>query len=236
MVFDLSALRDFGTFVRQPRLTAPTGLRAPDAWTRWRTMTALYLAVLLLVLAPAMAQWQRAFALPAPEAFGAVPPLLLLPLVALVAPVVEELAFRGWLTGRPAALWLAGCALAGAVLLALLARHVAETEASLGFVVVVIAAAAGAFALRTYSAPPHWFRSGFPAAFAFTTAVFALSHLANYPRFSWALLPMVLPQLWAGLVLGFVRMRIGLVASMLAHALANAVAAGLALALSQALG
>ena len=37
-------------------------------------------------------------------------------------------------------------------------------------------------------------------------------------------LPLILPQVWAGLVFGFMRMRLGLGASMLAHAGANLLA------------
>ena len=33
----------------------------------------------------------------------------LLPITVLIAPVLEEMIFRGWQTGRPRALWLLGC-------------------------------------------------------------------------------------------------------------------------------
>jgi membrane protease YdiL (CAAX protease family) len=59
--------------------------------------------------------------------------------------------------------------------------------------------------------------------------IFGLSHLSNYPQISWALLPMVLPQIWAGLVLSYTRMRMGLPASMLIHAASNGAAISLAL-------
>ncbi len=58
---------------------------------------------------------------------------------------------------------------------------------------------------------------------------FALAHLSNYPRASLLAVPLVLPQLWAALVLGFVRQRLGLVPAMLSHALANGCSLGLAL-------
>jgi membrane protease YdiL (CAAX protease family) len=43
---------------------------------------------------------------------------------------------------------------------------------------------------------------------------------------------MVLPQLWAGLVFGFIRMRISLPAAMMAHALGNLAAVTVAFLLS----
>lgn len=223
--------REFAAYLAAPRLVQPAGLGAPGAWAMWRALLALYLGGLLLVLAPLLGLWQRAMGLPSPEAFGQMPPLLLVPLVVVVAPVGEELAFRGWLTGRPRALWLLACALVAGGLLVLVAMHVAETAAALGFVGMGVVALSGWWRLRRLRDAPGWFVAGFPLAFRLSVLVFALAHLGNYPRFAWALLPMVLPQLWAGLVLGVIRMRIGLRAAMLAHALANASAVTLALAM-----
>lgn len=226
----IAAIQEFARWLARPHLLRPGGLGEPGAWARWASLLALHLAVLLGVLLPLMAYWQHALGLPQPEAFRQFPPGVLVVAVVIAAPVGEELAFRGWLTGRPQALWLLGCGLVATALLAAVSAQVHETAASLGFVALVPVALAGWWALRKRSEVPGWFVAGFPAIFAMTTLAFGLSHLANYPVISLALLPMVLPQLWAGLVLGFVRMRIGLVASMLIHAIANAVAVGFALA------
>ena len=146
---------------------------------------------------------------PAPEAFGAVSKGWLVPLVVLIAPVGEEVVFRGWLTGRVRALWLLGCALVAGALLAMVSTHVAEIPASFGVVAMGLVAPGGWWWLRRRGVP-RWFESAFPALLALSVAVFGLSHLTNYPQISWALLPMILPQVWAGLVLSYARMRIGL--------------------------
>lgn len=222
-------LRDFAATLTCPRLRAPSGLGAPGARRDALVLLGFHLAVLLLVLSPLLKVWQTAMGLPAPEAFGAVSKGWLVPLVVLVAPVLEEFAFRGWLTGRPGALWLLGCGLVMGGLLAMVGLHVAEVAASFGFIAMVLAALGGWWRLRHRAEPPAWFVAAFPALFYLSIAAFGLSHLSNYPQVSLALLPMVLPQLWTGLLLSFVRMRIGLVAAMLIHAAANGTAISLAL-------
>jgi membrane protease YdiL (CAAX protease family) len=221
-------LRDFAAYLARPRIIAPSGLGTPAAWRTLLALLAFHLVVLLAVLAPLLELWQSAMGLPSPEAFGNMPKRWLVPLVVLIAPVGEEIVFRGWLTGRERALWLLGCALVAAGLLALVSFQVAEVPASFGVVAVGLAAPIGWWLLR-HRGVPRWFRSAFPVLFTLSIVVFGLAHLTNYPRISWALLPMVLPQVWAGLVLSYARMRIGLPASMLIHAASNAAAISIAL-------
>lgn len=221
-------LRDFTAYLARPRLVTPTGLGAPGVWRTVLGLLVFHLAVLLGVLAPLLQLWQSAMHLPDPEAFSNVPKEWLVPLVVLIAPIGEELVFRGWLTGRVRALWLLGCAFVTVCLLAMVSFQVAEVPASLGVVAMGLVAPIGWWLLRRRGVP-RWFEAAFPAFFALSVVIFGLSHLTNYPQISWALLPLVLPQLWAGLVLSYARMRMGLLASMLIHATSNAVAISLAL-------
>jgi Type II CAAX prenyl endopeptidase Rce1-like len=78
--------------------------------------------------------------------------------------------------------------------------------------------------------PGPLFRAGFPLIFYVSATVFGLIHLFNYTAPGLVHLPLVLPQLWAGLTLGFLRLRIGLPAAMLVHAVSNGLAVSLALA------
>ncbi|MFX8437232.1 CPBP family glutamic-type intramembrane protease, partial [Acinetobacter baumannii] len=94
------------------------------------------------------ALWQHALGLPRPEAFQKFPRAVLLVAVVIAAPVGEEIAFRGWLTGRPRALWLAACGLVAVGLLAAVSVHLQETAASLGFVALLPVAALGWWRLR----------------------------------------------------------------------------------------
>lgn len=225
----IETLRDFAAFLRHPQPVLPRGLDAAGRRIAAR-MLVLYVAVMLLVLAPLLHQWQQALHLPAPEAFDQVGRAWLLPLVVVLAPVGEEIAFRGWLTGRPRALFLLLCGLAFAAALALVMANPGRPAPAWLAVAVVPAALAGWWRLRRQRMVPGWFARWFPALFHGAALAFALSHLVNYPVFALAMLPLVLPQLWAGLVLGYVRLRVGLPASMLVHGTANAVAIGLALA------
>ncbi|MEO0030968.1 MAG: hypothetical protein RIS94_726 [Pseudomonadota bacterium] len=228
----ITPLREFAAYLAHPVPRQPAGLADPASRRVWSAMLVLHLGVLLLALAPLLKLWQAAMGLPSPDAFGKVPPALLLPLVTVIAPVGEEVAFRGWLTGRPRAIWLLLCGIIAALLLTLVSNHVAETAASLGFVATAVAALGGWIALRHRKGAPVWFFRAYPLLFWLSVGSFGLSHLVNYPAFSLALLPMVLPQLWTGMVLGFVRMRVGLPGSMLVHGIANGAAVGLVILLS----
>lgn len=219
---------EFSAWLARPRMVSPSGLRAPGAWRFLRTMLALHVAVLLLVLLPLLGLWQQVMGLPSPEAFDQVSKAMLVPFVVVLAPVSEELAFRGWLTGRVRAIWLVGCGFVAAGFLAMVNVHVYEVPASFAVLAMGIAAPAGWWWLRRRGVVPG-FERAFPVLVWLSIVVFGLSHLSNYPRFSLALLPMVLPQLWAGMTLSYTRMRIGIFGAMLIHAAANGISVSLAL-------
>jgi membrane protease YdiL (CAAX protease family) len=219
-----TVLAEFAAYCAHPHPIAPQ--RAD--WRRWGLMLLLYLAGLAL-LGTLVSLWQRALHLPGPEAFRGFSARMLIMVTVLIAPVGEEVAFRGWLTGRPRALWLLGVGLvAGALLVAVQVPRYA-TPAALGVVALVPVALAGWWLLRRRAEAPGWFVRGFGLWYWLSVAVFGLAHLSNYPRLAWALVPMVLPQLWGGVVFSYVRMRQGLVASMLCHAAGNATALAVAL-------
>lgn len=224
----IALFEEFSAWLARPWMFTPSGLRAPGAWRALRTMLGLHLVVLLFVLLPLLGLWQKAMDLPSPEAFDQVSKVMLVPFVVVLAPVAEELAFRGWLTGRVRALWLVLCGFVTAGFLAMVNFHVAETPASFAVLGMGLVAPVGWWWLRRRSVVPG-FERAFPVLVWLSIVVFALMHLSNYPRFSWALLPMVLPQLWAGMTLSYTRMRIGIFGAMLIHAAANGISVSLAL-------
>lgn len=224
----IAQIQDFFAWLARPRLLAPTGLRAPEAWQTWRHMLVLHLVVLLLVLLPLLGLWHKAMGLPAPEAFDQISKAMLVPFVVLLAPFAEEIAFRGWLTGRVRAVWLVGCAFAAVGFLAMVNFHVAEVPASFAVIAMGLIAPVGWWMLRRRGVAPG-FERAFPVLVWLSILVFGLSHLSNYPRFSWALLPMVLPQIWAGMTLSYTRMRIGILGSMLIHGIANGISVSVVL-------
>lgn len=223
-----AVLREFPQFLKKPAVLQPSGLRAPGALTALTAIVGLYLAVQLLLMLPFLKYWQTAFGLPAPDAFGKIDPLYLPFLVVLVAPVLEEVLFRGWQTGTPRALWLIGCGATGAAALYFSTYGLPPLAAGAVLAGALLAAVTGGFALRRRRTPMGWFVRAFPAIFYLVVAVFALSHLTNYATFSLLAVPMVLPQAWGALLLGFARQRIGLPGSILAHAGVNGVILGVA--------
>lgn len=225
-----AALADFAQFLRRPQVLAPAGLRAAGNARTWLHLTLLSIAVLLGAILPLVRLWQGLFDLPDPEAFSNIPTLWLVPTVVLVAPLLEELLFRGWQSGTRRALWLLGCtvaALGGGAMALLPGRELA----GLGVLVAaVLAGLIGWIWLRRHRTAMRGFARAFPLIFYLVAALFALMHLANYGRFTLAAVPLVLPQFWAGLMLGYLRQRIGLIGSIAAHAASNLLVIGVALA------
>lgn len=219
---------EFAGFLRRPALLGSPGWRAPGNLRRWATMLALQIGG-LFVLLPLLTLWQEAFDLPAPTAFENVDPKLLPWLVVLIAPVIEELVFRGWQSGRPRALWLMLCAIVG-TLGAVAARLGGADQLVVAAVSVaaLLAAVVGWFVLRRREAA-GWFARFFSPIYYGAVALFAAMHLANYPSVSLLAVPLVLPQAWAGLTLGYLRQQVGLTGAMAAHAVSNAVMLSIAL-------
>lgn len=221
-------LQEFATWLRRPVILDPQGW-ANGGTRRWAVLTALLIAGLLIVLLPFLGLWQKLMGTPAPTAFDTFPKQWLVPVTVIIAPVAEELLFRGWQRGSASALWLLACAIfASAALLTLGSADQAMVAAGL-VLVAIVAAPIGWALLRKRRAPLAWFAALFPWIFYAVAVGFALFHLTNYPVFSAAMVPLVLPQLWAGLVLGYLRQRVGLAQAILAHVLANGCSIGLAL-------
>ncbi|WP_157573011.1 type II CAAX prenyl endopeptidase Rce1 family protein [Novosphingobium sp. AAP83] len=215
-------------FWRNPQPMRPDGLRAAGAWRRWALLTAMQVGGLMGVVVPVMLAWRQIFDLPSPDAFNGMTPLALWGGTVLLAPVLEELFFRGWLSGLPRALWAMAITLAGLALFMGFGK--ANPLAGGGILLATTAAVIGVwFWLRHKQERPGWFDGAFPWLFHINALAFAALHLANYPKFTLAAIPLVLPQFWTGLMLGFLRLRIGLGAAILTHIISNAIALTLAM-------
>ncbi|MBH0114785.1 CPBP family intramembrane metalloprotease [Novosphingobium sp. YJ-S2-02] len=211
-------LGDLLGFLARPRLMQPAGLARASNWGALGVLCVLHWAVLILCLLPLTLMVQKSMGLAPPDAFGKIPGNWLIPAVVVIAPVLEELVFRGWQSGRPRALWLLACAIAASIATAATVHDGKLMLALLAGVILV--AVAGWTALRR-RAPLRSFAGAFPAIYWIMALVFAGVHTLNYAQVSAATLLLVLPQLWAGIMLGFTRQRIGLVGSMIEHASAN---------------
>lgn len=198
------------------------GLNADGAIARWLVLSLGQIAVLGLVVMPLILAWKNAFGLASPSAFDGLSPLALWGGAVLLAPVLEELFFRGWMSGRRSALLITAVVLVGLAAFAVFGRGKPLVMAGIALV-LLIAVGVVWFRLRKESEVSASFGRAFPVLFYLVTALFALMHVFNYPQVTLLVLPMVLPQFWSGLMLGYIRVRLGLLASILAHVLSNAV-------------
>ncbi|MFY7836532.1 MAG: type II CAAX prenyl endopeptidase Rce1 family protein [Novosphingobium sp.] len=226
-----STLIELVVFLRNPRLIQAEGLNADGAIVRWLVLAILQIAVLGLVVMPLILLWQKAFDLPSPNAFDGMSPLALWGGAVLLAPVLEELFFRGWMSGRPAALWLMAVLIAGLALFFAFGRGDVLIAGAI-IVLTLIAAVVAWWRTRHERAAPEWFVRAFPWLFYGGTMAFALMHVFNYPQVTWVVVPMVLPQFWTGLMLAHMRVRLGLLAAILNHIASNAIMLTAALATS----
>jgi membrane protease YdiL (CAAX protease family) len=224
-------LRDIAGFVVDP---AP-----PPAQLQWGRTFALALLVLYLLdsaltfgtvliwwgadaagyEAPDLLDWDRSSA---EEWISAV----------LLAPVLEEAIFRGWLSGRQAALELAGrIALAMAVLITGVVLFRSGISLASLRTIQVCALGFTVYALfiwfrerKRKVAIPAWFNRNYCHLVWGSSVAFGTVHLLNYDGLSGPIdLILVLPQTLGGLVLAYTRTRLGLIAAMVQHALFNAV-------------
>ena len=145
----------------------------------------------------------------------------------LLAPVLEELVYRGWLTGRIAALRFAACGfVAEALFIAALFASV-DVAGPLGLAGVGVAFAGLVHWSLTRdrdTAVPDWFTRHFHWFVWGSSLLFGLVHLGNYEALTHPLgVLVVLPQTIGGLLLAYTRTRLGLRAAMAHHAAYNAV-------------
>lgn len=184
-------------------------------------LLALNLGVLFLLL-PLLILWSRTLGIEPPRMMHDIPELMVLVMAVAILPPLEEVVFRGWMTGRPAALALLAGALA--IGLVLSPAHAMQVPFLIPTLVIsgLVVTLAAVWFLRRREAAPGWFTRNFKWWFWGSTLLFASAHYSNYPALTPAHLPLVLPQLWSGLVFGFTRLRFGLLRSILLHCASNA--------------
>ena len=144
----------------------------------------------------------------------------------LFAPVTEELVYRGWLSGRVAALRFAvyGFAAEALLLAALFMDAQSGAAVSMGATGLVFAGLLHWLMTRERDTQiPPWFTRNFHWMVWGSSVAFGLVHLGNYEPLSHPLgVLVVLPQTIGGLLLAYTRTRLGLGAAVLHHAAYNA--------------
>jgi membrane protease YdiL (CAAX protease family) len=164
------------------------------------------------------------------ETIGQASPAMLLLYGVILAPIIEEVVFRSWLGGRRA------CILGLPIMVSLFAIGTvvtADMSPVVSFVVaaglaILVVGVARQFALLSPSAQKAARWRLFPVSFYGSALLFAMLHMANYEGglSSPIMLLAILPQFLVALILGYVRMRFGLLQAIVFHALYNLVLIG----------
>ncbi len=219
-------LADVGRFVLRPTYVAH-----PMAWGRAAALTLL--AVLALDIA---ADW---LAYAAVEAWDAEAGFLPDPIeyeatlvedlfgFLIFAPLTEELAFRGWLSGRVAALKFGAW---GLMAMGLFTASVyvdpvyVDALAIAGLAMVFAGLVQWSRNRAVQTEVPPWFTRHFHWIVWGSSLAFGLIHLGNFAPLAHPLgLLVVLPQTIGGLLLAYTRTRLGLRAAIAHHAAYNAI-------------
>lgn len=233
--------RNYLSFLKRPQL--PANITGAGSSTRGLArMLMLDLIIMTVFIGVLMGIVSAGFELPENLNSSLELNLTTVALVVIVAPLLEELGFRSWLSGRPAYLFailllvIAGAV--GAILGASMADEAAQASLVLSVVVGLILALIIAIVVRKRPTP-DWYRSIFPALFWLSAIGFGLIHLLNYPEEGVLLLalPLVIPQFVLGTILGYVRVHYGLWTAIVLHALHNGFALSVAaLAMESGMG
>jgi membrane protease YdiL (CAAX protease family) len=209
----------------------PTFVPHPMAWGRAAALAllvvfALDMAVDTLVSEITYAWDEGAGFLPAPIEYETTLAEDLFEFL-ILAPVIEELAFRGWLTGRLAALRFGAYGMGAMGLLTAGVFAPAEYALPLSLAGLALGLAGLIHWLTTRdrdTAVPAWFTRHFHWFVWGSTLLFGLIHLGNYEPLTHPLgVLVVLPQTIGGLLLAYTRTRLGLGAAMAHHAAYNAI-------------
>ena len=219
-----ASLRDLGRFVLRPRLPTRIPRFSAAALPRVFKLYALDMVLMCLMLGAFLAVEMAGTEMPS-NAFDEIDlGLGWIAAIVLCAPVAEELAFRGWLSGRLGALLGAPIAAVGVFSLAAALVAAPGTGDMAGMTIgggaFVALGAVLAFWLRNRG-PYRWFTWTFPLLFWFSCIAFAAIHLGNYEDTDQMLWPLVIPQFLAGIIFAYARVKHGLWSSMLLHALHN---------------
>ncbi len=140
-------------------------------------------------------------------------------LIVAIAPVMEEIAFRSWLSGRPGFVVPLAILCAGGVAAMLVG------SAGVGMAIGLAALALALVAASRFNgrAPWEWYRRHFRWFYYAATLIFAAVHLFNFEEAGASFAPLVVPQLISGAIFGFARINYGLWSAIALHAAHNAI-------------
>ena len=217
-------------FVRAPRLPEHRTANFRSGLAALPRMLALDLGAMMTLVSIALLVVVLGFEIPSTALAGLEIDWQLAFTVVIFAPLMEEIAFRGWLSGKPGHVLALVVILVGAGTAAMLAvgatGEAATLRAGLAMIATIVLAAISIFVLRGRPAM-RWFSAVFPALFWLSTVAFASIHLLNYEEGNLLpLLPLVLPQFILGTILAYMRVSYGLWTCIVLHAIHNGLIIG----------
>ncbi|MEL7199705.1 MAG: CPBP family glutamic-type intramembrane protease [Pseudomonadota bacterium] len=143
----------------------------------------------------------------------------------ILAPILEEAFFRGWLNGQLAALRFAGIAwiAVGLMIIAeVLGWALLSSVTGIALILILIGFVQWLATRKTETHVPDWFKKHYGKLVWGSTIAFGLVHIPNYESFGSPLdLMLVASQTIGGLVLAYTRTRLGLGAAIVQHAAFN---------------
>jgi hypothetical protein len=139
-------------------------------------------------------------------------------MVVVGGPIIEEVIFRYQLKN-----WYLAF-LGWAIIVVLLFKLIIPTQPLIAIGLAVIIVAIPFYYKKSNSQRLKFIRIYFKYHFYSTAIIFGFVHIYNYNRpldYGWEMVLLVLPQLFIGFVLGYVRMRYGLKNSIILHSAYN---------------
>ena len=219
-------------FVRRPRLPAAREAFGGRAMAEVGQLLALVIAFdFALVVGLSWLSTRLGVKTPDFEELRKFGPVMTLLVGALALPIVEEIVFRGWLSGRRRML-VAVAVLVGFIASLAMARLTVGPAPFKTMAVLLLAwlVVGSVLIWKSKGDAPGWFVRGFPVLYFASALLFGLAHISNYDMSRpWVLLPFLLPQTIAGLIFGFARVRYGMWANIALHGLSNMLFLGLTL-------
>ena len=220
--------KQFASFLKRPMLPDSAPMPRHSSLAAVFRLFALDITLMAVLLAIAGAVMSAGVSVPETALAGVEIGAGILFAVVVIAPVAEEIIFRGWLSGRPGhllSLIVVVPVMLAAAAAASLTGGTSLADIWLGALVGVLAGLVVAFAILYWlrrRGAMGWFQKLFPLFFWLSTLAFSLIHLFNFPADQMTMaLPLVLPQFVTGTMLGYLRVNYGLWASILLHALHN---------------
>lgn len=223
-------LPELWLFLKSPSL--PKNYQKWDrlAYYQWALLFAVEFTLTIIIALLVIEPYAQSMDIESPEIFTEDDTLFSMILLGVIlAPLIEEPMFRGWLRGTKRALLF--LALPTIYFGGLWLIFQISSDSNLMIITVFLwsflIAFDGFFFVKDAfydAAPMPQYRKYFPYIFYASAAAFGLLHIFNYDHpLSLTLIPMVTTQFLGGLVLGYVRLRFGLSAAMIMHGSSNGI-------------